>query len=217
MRKALLAVTIAVYLSAAGASAQTPAPSAASPLTLRDKFQLYFRQTYSVPSALVPAAFAALDQAADSPKEWGQSGQGYLNRLGTQRGQFQIGAFCTFAIGSALREDPRFSPSGKHGMWRRTEYVVMHTVAARTDRGGREPAFGNFAGALGAGFFPATWLPPSANTMADSLQRAAAMLGMEVGVNMGIEFGPDDRRFFREKVLPWFHRRRQGPGAERLP
>jgi hypothetical protein len=217
MRNALLAVTIAVHLSAAGASAQTPAPSAASPLTLHDKFQLYFRQTYSVPSALVPAAFAALDQAADSPKEWGQSGRGYLNRLGTQRGQFQIGAFCNFAIGSALHEDPRFSPSGKHGLWRRTEYVVMHTVAARTDRGGREPAFGNFAGALGAGFSPAAWLPPSANTTADSLKRSAAMLGMDIGINMGIEFGPDDRRFFREKVLPWLHRRRQGPGTEQLP
>lgn len=93
----------------------------------------------------------------------------------------------------------------------------MHTVAARTDRGGREPAFGNFAGALGAGFFPATWLPPSATTTADSLKRSAAMLGMDIGINMGIEFGPDDGRFFREKVLPWFHRRRQGPGAEQLP
>jgi hypothetical protein len=71
MRNALLTVTIAVYFSSASASAQTPAPSAASRLTLRDKFQLYFQQTYSGPSAMVPAAFAGLDQAADSPKEWG--------------------------------------------------------------------------------------------------------------------------------------------------
>jgi hypothetical protein len=39
----------------------------------------------------------------------------------------------------------------------------------------------------------------------DSLKRSAATLGMNVGVNMGIEFGSDDRRFFREKVLRRLH------------
>jgi hypothetical protein len=194
-------VMAAVCFCWEGALAQAPVPSAAPPLTLRDKFQFYLRQTYSVPSLVAPFVFAAVGQAADSPKEWGQSGQGYLNRLGTQRGQFQIGAFCKFAAGSALHEDPRFLPSGQHGMWRRTEYVLVHTVVARTDRGGHEPAFGNFAAALGAGFFPATWLPPSTSSTVDSLKRSAAMLGVEAGVNMGIEFGPDDRRFFQEKIL----------------
>jgi hypothetical protein len=43
----------------------------------------------------------------------------------------------------------------------------------------------------------------------DSLKRSAAMLGMNVGVNMGIEIGSDDRRFFRDKVLRRFHRSRK--------
>lgn len=82
----------------------------------------------------------------------------------------------------------------------------MHTVVAHTDRGTEMPAFGNYAAAIGAGFFPSAWLPQSANSVTDSLKRSAAMLGMNVGVNMGIEFGPDDRRFFRDKILRRFHR-----------
>jgi hypothetical protein len=204
MKYIILAAMMAMCLSVAGVSAQTPAPSTPPPpppLTLHEKFQLYLRQTYSVPSILVPAGFAALDQAADSPKEWGQDGQGYLNRLGTQRGQFQIGNFCAFGIGAALHEDPRFFQSGAHGMWRRTRYVMAHTLVARTDNGRVQPAFGNYARALGGAFFPSTWLPQSENSVADSFKRSAIMLGVEVGVHMGVEFGSDDRRFFREKIL----------------
>ena len=197
---------VALCLCSEVAWTQAHSSSAPSPLNFEDKFRLYLRQTYSLPSVLVPAAFAGLDQAANSPNEWGQGSRGYLNRLGTQRGQFQIGAFCAFGVGAALREDPRFFPSGKHGMWRRTEYVVMHTVIAHSDRGAEMPAFGNYAAAIGAGFFPSAWLPHSANSITESLKRSAAMLGMNVGVNMGIEFGSDDRRFFSEKVLRRFHR-----------
>jgi hypothetical protein len=207
MNRAALGIVIAgVCLSSQIALAQATVPAVPSALNLDSKLRLYLRQTYSLPSVLVPAAFAGLDQAADSPKEWGQGAPSYLNRLGTQRGQFQIGAFCAFSVGAALHEDPRFFPSGKHGMWRRTAYVVMHTVIARTDRGTEMPAFGNYAAAIGAGFFPSVWLPPSANSMTDSLKRSAAMLGMNVGVNMGAEFGSDDRRFFRERILRRFHR-----------
>jgi hypothetical protein len=202
MNKSVLAMMIVtVCLSSEVALAQASPRPAPSPLNFDDKFRLYLRQTYSLSSVLVPAAFAGHDQALDSPREWGQGSRGYLNRLGNQRGQFQIGAFCAFGVGAAIHEDPRFFPSGKHGMWRRTAYVVMHTVIAHTDRGREMPAVGNYAAAIGSGFSPSAWLPRNVNSVTDSLERSAAMMGMKVGVNMGIEFGSDDRRFFRRKGL----------------
>lgn len=202
---------LAECLLLAGASAQTFATSA-PPLTLKERFHIYLRQTYSVPSMVVPAGIATLEQATDSPKEWGPDGEGYLNRLATQRGQFQIGNFCAFAVGTALHEDPRFVPSGLHGTCQRTKYVMVKTLVARTDNGREQPAFANYAGALGAAFFASTWLPRSENSLASSLKRSGMMLGMEVGVNMGAEFGPDDaghRRFFREKILGRFQLKRK--------
>jgi hypothetical protein len=200
MRNALVAMIVAAA-SVVVASAQISAPSAASPLTNDVKFRMYFRQTYSVPSVLFPAAFAGLNQATNSPEQWGQGGSGYLKRLATQRGQFQIGAFCGFATGSLLHEDPRFFPSHKRGMLVRTGYVLTHTLVAHSDRGTPMPAYGNYAAAIGAGFAPAGWLPQSANSITSSLERTAAMFGMKIGMNMGIEFGPDDRRFFHDRVL----------------
>ncbi len=208
MRCMILAVMIGMNLTWPYAAAQTQLPSNPSSMTLNEKFQIYLRQTHSVSGILIPAGFAAIDQVADTPKEWDRGGQGYLNRWGTARGQLQIGSFCSFGVGAALHEDPRFFPSGRHGMWKRTEYVVLHTLIARTDRGTEEPAFGTYAGALGVAFLPATWLPPSQSSAANSLKRTAFFLGMDAGVNMGIEFGPDNRRFFRENILRHLHRRR---------
>jgi hypothetical protein len=211
MRKIFITPAMLLCLSQAGVQAHAQAPLAAPPLTLQGKFQRYFRQTYSVPSVLFPAAFAGLDQATYSPEEWPQNGGGYLKRFATQRGQFQLAEFCAFGVGAALHEDPRFFPSNMHGMWRRSRYVLVHTLMARTDRGTEEPAFGIYAGALGGAFIPATWLPRSDNSMGDSLRRSAALLGMNLGINMGIEFGRDDRRFFQEKILHRFQRHCEEP------
>lgn len=95
-------------------------------------------------------------------------------------------------------------------MWRRTSYVLTHTLMARTDGGGEMSAFGNYAAALSAGFAPA-----GEASVGSSLVRSAAMLGMDAGMNMGIEFGSDDGRFFRDKVMRRFHRRK--PGTGQLP
>jgi hypothetical protein len=207
MNKATVQLLIAaVCLCPDIALSQVSIPSAPAPLSVDGKFRLYLQQAYSLPSVLVPAAFAGLDQGRDSPKEWGQSSRGYLNRWGTQRGQFQIGAFCAFGADTVFHEDPRFFPSGKHGFWLRTAYVAINTVTARSDRGTRMPAFGNYAAAIGGGFFPSAWLPPSASSLDDSLKRSAAILGMNAGINMGIEFGTDNRRFFHNKLLRPFHR-----------
>lgn len=206
MRKMFITPAVLLCFSQAGVQAHTQAPLVPPPLTLQGKFQRYFKQTYSVPSVLFPAVFAGLDQATDSPKEWPQNGGGYLNRFATQRGQFQLGAFCAFGVGAALHEDPRFFPSNMHGMWRRSRYVLVRTLRVRTDQGTEEPAVGLYAGVLGGAFIPDTWLPRSANSMGDSLRRSAALLGMNIGINMGIEFGHDDRRFFQEKILHRFQR-----------
>jgi hypothetical protein len=187
--------------------AQTVLPASPAPLTFDQKFQIYIKQTYSLPSLIVPAALAGIDQATDSPKEWGEGRAAYGRRLGTVRGRFQFRNVCAFGVGAMLHEDPRFLPSGQHGTWLRTKYVLVHTLVARTDSGGQQPAFATFAGALGSGFFPNLWLPPSENSTGHALTRSAVSLGMDMGMNMGIEFGPDDRRFFREKVIrKLFHR-----------
>ena len=60
-----------------------------------------------------------------------------------------------------------------------------------------------FAGAFGFGFFPNLWLPTSENSPGQGLTRSLTFIGVNVGMNMGLEFRQDDLRFLK-KV---FHRR----------
>jgi hypothetical protein len=204
----MILVAFALYLSFLGVcDAQTPLPATPAPLTFEQRFQIYVKGTYGLSSVLVPAVVGGIQQATDSPKEWGQGWTAYGERVASVRGQFQFHNLCEFGVDAALHEDPRFLPSGRHGTWARTKYVFVHTLVARTDSGGEQPAFGAFAGALGYGFFPDIWLPPSQNSIGRSFTRSAIFMGVSMGKNMGVEFGPDDRKFLRDKVIrPIFHR-----------
>ena len=76
----------------------------------------------------------------------------------------------------------------------------MHTMVAQTDGSGRQPALGTFAGALTSASFPARGCPERKQLEA----RTGAERNISCNderINMGIEFGADDRRFFREKVV----------------
>ncbi len=187
-----------LFFSAHGlAWAQSPPPVAPVPLTFDQRFHIYLKQTYSVSSILVPAVFSGIDQAESFPREWGQGGVAYGERLATVHGQFQINNACVFAVGALLHEDSRYVPSGLPKTWPRMQYVLVHTLVARTDSGGHQPAFATFAGAFGFGFFPNLWLPPSENSPGQGLTRSLTFIGVNVGMNMGLEFHQDDLRFLR--------------------
>lgn len=195
-----IALFAAYLLLPVTTGAQSTPPAASTPLTFDQKFSIYLKQGFTVSSVLFPAVMAGINQAKDSPKEWGQGGGAYGERVGTLRGQLQLSSLCVFGVGAALHEDPRFLASGRHGARPRMTYALVHTLVARTDSGREQPAFGTFAGALGSGFFPNLWLPPSQSTVGHGFMRSAISLGLSMGMNLGIELGPDVRRFFREKV-----------------
>lgn len=128
-----------------GVSAQTSAASAPVPLTLGERFRLYLRQSYSTPSMLVPVGLAAIDQATDSPKEWGEGGQGYLNRLGTRRGQLQIGNFCAFSVDDVLHDaawSRRTHPMARFGPLRRNTLSGTQETYPNFELKSFRPAFG---------------------------------------------------------------------------
>ena len=188
------------------AVAQTSLPAAPAPLSFQEKFQIYFKKTYKPSGFLVPALMSGINQATDSPHEWGQAGDGFIKRWGTARGQLQFYELARFGVGALTHEDPRLLASNKHGSWARMKYVIGQTVLAHTDSGDQQPAYGVFAGALAAGFVPQFWLPASQASTAKACERSAMFVGLTVGMNMGVEFGPDDRRFARRTLRKIFHR-----------
>jgi hypothetical protein len=180
---------------------QTTAAPRPAPLSFDQKFRSYLKQTYQPQSSLVPAVVAGLNQARNSPDDWRQGAVGYGKRFSSVRGEFQISNVARFGVGAALHEDPRFFRSNLHGSWSRTKYAFKHTYFARVDDGGERLAFSAFAAAAAGGFAPNGWLPASQNGWGHAFQRTAVLLMIDLGVNMGREFGSDDKKFLFEKIL----------------
>ena len=162
MKRSILAgfaVSVFSVVLPIASMAQTVLPAVPAPLRLDQKFQLYMQQAYSLPSVLIPAAVAGIDQAADSPKYWAKTGPLMANGSAPSAVSFSCATSRHSALVQMLHEDPRFPPSGLHGSWPRPKYVLLHTLVAQTDSGGRQPAFGTFAGAPTSGLFPVRGCP----------------------------------------------------------
>ena len=173
---------------------QSPASSElkAAPLTLSKKSHLYLDQLSDPESLLIPAAVAGIEYMANRPREWGRGMPAYGKRMGSVWGEFQSQALVQFAVGAALHEDPRYVRSGLPPGRSQLMYVLRHTYMTRTDDGREMPAFSTFAGAIGGGFLPNAWLPPSQNGVGHALARVGVQLLINLGINMGHEFGRDD-------------------------
>ena len=103
MKRSILAgfaVSVFSVVLPIASMAQTVLPAVPAPLRLDQKFQLYMQQAYSLPSVLIPAAVAGIDQAADSPNYWGEGWSAYGKRFGTVRGEFQLRNFSAFSVGA---------------------------------------------------------------------------------------------------------------------
>jgi hypothetical protein len=99
-----------------------------------------------------------------------------------------------FGVGAALREDPRYFPSGRRGVLRRAWHAVTFVFVPRNDHGGRTVGAARIAGTLSAGFVSNAWYPERLSDTSHALSRTGISLGGEAAVNLFHEFWPDIKR-----------------------
>jgi len=163
------------------------------------KLRFYLNATYGSDALARSAASAGLNQWLDSPDEWGQGMKGYDRRCASSIGSTTINNSIRFGIGSALREDPRYFPSGRKGFLPRLRHALASTLVTRTDSGGRAFAVSRLGGALGSGFISNSWHPARERTTNHALEGAGITLAMGAGMNVFREFWPDMRRMSRPR------------------
>ncbi len=173
---------------AANAAGQT------QPLSVKEKLNLYVEDTYGPGAWLTAAAGAGIRQHLDSPPEWEQGMKGYGRRFVSSLGETAVKNTVQFAVGAALREDPRYFPSERRGIVRRSWHAMTFAWAPRHDSGGRVPGIARVAGALSSGFVSNAWYPERLSDTSHALSRAGIMLGGDAARNLFQEFWPDVRR-----------------------
>jgi hypothetical protein len=163
-------------------------------LTFNGKFQLYVGDTYGPRAWLTSASTAGIRQWINSPPEWEQGMRGYARRFASSMGENAIRNTVRFGVGAALHEDPRYFPSVRKGILRRSWYAVTFVFVPRNDHGERTLGVSRLAGALSSGFISNTWYPERLSDTSHAMSRAGIALGGDAALNLFHEFWPDIKR-----------------------
>src|SRR5262249_15431557 len=106
------------------------------PLGTGQKFRLATAGVFDWAAYPFNGLLAAIGQAKDEPKEWGQGWDAYAKRYGASFADNSIGTYMTTAIyPSLLHEDPRYYQMGHGTFSHRFFYALGRLFVTRTDSG----------------------------------------------------------------------------------
>ena len=175
-----------------------------APLTVRQKFELFAKETVDPFTVGAAVAGAALSQADNDDPRYGQGTGPYAERFGAAVADITTQNFFSDAVmASLLHEDPRYFRMGpEFGFWHRLGYSLSRVVITRTDAG--KECF-NYSGILGMSMGIA---------LSNAYYPASSVHGGEVGYRFGTslvasalsnilpEFWPDIKQKLHRKPKP---------------
>jgi hypothetical protein len=173
-----------------------------APLTVKQKFELFFKETVDPFTIASGAAGAALSQADNDDPRYGQGSGPYAERFGAAVADITTQNFFSDAVlSSLLHEDPRYFRKGPaFRFWNRLGYSLSRVVVGRTDSGTTRFNYSNIAGmAMGIALSNA-YYPGSSVNAAEVGTRFGTSLVASALSNILPEFWPDIRqKFFHRK------------------
>lgn len=133
------------------------------PMTAKDKFKVVALGTFDYVEYPWWGLLAAINQADNSERAFGQGWGAYAKRYGTTAGDSMVENFMVGAVyPSVLHQDPRFYQSSQGGFWRRSGYAVSRIFVTRGDSGHAQfNASEIFGGATAAAISTFTYHPRS--------------------------------------------------------
>jgi hypothetical protein len=149
---------------------------------------------------------AAVNQANDTPHEWGQGAAGFGRRFASAFGKHIVHKTIQYPISKLLHEELSYHPSGKTGFGPRLKSALLGSVIRhKTTTGKSTLAVGEITGAIGSGLISRLWQPASTASMATGFASGGITLGVDTGMNVVKEFWPEIRhphQHARNRVAP---------------
>lgn len=206
MRRLIFAFAAIASLTAVAAKAQSPADSKATSdpveiTTPAHKDLVYTRPTQATnlhnylfdafgPYPIAGAAFAAgINQAYNTPPEWGQGSEAYGKRFGSNFGIAAVSTTSRYGLARALRQDTLYYRCECKGVLPRLAHAVISTLTARSGEDGHTvfsvPALVSpYAGTMTAVY---VWYPRRFGAE-DAFRMGNYNLLGSVGGNIALEF-----------------------------
>ena len=176
------------------------------PLTVHDKFKIFYRYTYDPCRIVGSAASAGISQARDDFHDYGQGAEGYGKRYGADLADTNLATFFgRFLLPSLLHDDPRYFRIGPSGTFkRRLFHAVISPEWTRRDDGTHRFNYSRVLGNLIATSISNAYYPEGDRGAGETFSRAGTMLGTASGTAAFQEFWPDIKRklFKKHKQEP---------------
>ena len=166
------------------------------PITTRQKFRIFVKDSVDHPVFIVSAAFAGLFQLQNQNASFGQGMRGYARRYVTSYADQVIGNSMTEAIVPTLmHDDPRYFVLGQGKTSTRLKYVLTRLFLTRSDAGKWRFNSAEFLGnsiivAISNAYYPDT------RTAKDNVSKLGLILANDTLSNLAKEFWPDIKRKF---------------------
>ena len=171
------------------------------PLSVRQKFRIFYLYTYDPCRLAAAAVSAGIKQAADEPEEYGQGAEGYGKRVGAILADSNLSTFfARFLLPSLLHDDPRYFRIGSSGSFkRRLVHALLSPEWTRRDNGTHRFNYSRVMGNLMAASVGNAYYPEDDRGAGDTFQRAGVMLAGGSGTAVLQEFWPDIKaRLFKK-------------------
>jgi hypothetical protein len=173
------------------------------PLSSGKKFRLATASVFDWAAFPFNGGLAAIAQAKNDPKEWGQGWGAYGKRYGASFADNSIGTYMTTAIfPSLLHEDPRYYQLGKGSFIHRAYHGINRLFITRTDSGhdrfNYSETFGNAAAAAISNIYHV----PGDRTASRNISTLGFLIFYDGVSNELKEFWPDIRRKVFRKNNP---------------
>ncbi len=173
------------------------------PLTSGQKFRIATASVFDWAAYPFNGALAAIAQAKNDPKEWGQGWGAYSKRYGASFADNSIGTYMTVAVfPSLLHEDPRYYQLGRGSFLHRAYHGVNRLFVTRTDSGGQRFNISESLGNAVAAGISNIYHVPSDRTAVRNASTFGFLILYDGLSNELKEFWPDIRRKVFHKQTP---------------
>jgi hypothetical protein len=170
------------------------------PLTSRQKFDLFARQTFDPFQWAAAGAQAGLSQADNTWPGYGQGAAGYGKRYGATMGDVVDREFLSdYLLPVALKQDPRYFRLGQGTIKYRFIYSMEQEFWCRTDQGTGQFNYSKVLGAFAAKTISNVYYPPGDRGFGLTMRNAGVAILSSMATGLATEFWPDvDCRVFHK-------------------
>jgi hypothetical protein len=173
------------------------------PLSSGQKFKLATAGVFDWGAYPFNGVLAAIAQAKNDPKSWGQGWEAYGKRYGASFADNGIGTYMTTAVfPSLLHEDPRYYQLAKGSFIHRAYHAVNRLFVTRTDSGKEEFNYSESVGNAAAAAISNIYHAPEDRTVSRNVGTLVLLIAYDGVSNELKEFWPDVRRKVFHKDTP---------------